>query len=110
MRLRLVNAGCMSHPLHIHDHRFRVASKNGGTVPAAARHSQDIVNVAPAERYTIDFTADADLGVYPLYCHKVTHVMNGTVYPGGMLTGLVYESALDSDIFAQSMTYAGLGG
>ncbi len=110
VRLRFVNAGYTSHPLHIHNHRFEVASKDGGTVPEAAHHGLDIVNVAPAERYAIDFTADADPGVYLLHCHKVNHVMNGNVYPGGMLTGLVYESVMDSDVFAQSMEYTGFGG
>ena len=87
-----------------------VPKKDGGGAPAAARHGQDIVNVAPAERSAIDFTADADPGVYLLHCHKVNHVMNGNFYPGGMLTGLVYESVMDSDVFAQLMEYAGFEG
>jgi FtsP/CotA-like multicopper oxidase with cupredoxin domain len=110
VRLHFVNAGYMSHPLHIHNHRFQVTSKDGGQVPEAARHGQDIVNVAPAERYAIDFTADADPGIYLMHCHKVNHVMNGNFYPGGMLTGLVYESVMDSDIFGQLMEYAGYEG
>jgi hypothetical protein len=36
--------------------------------------------------------------------------MNGNFYPGGMLTGLVYESVMDSDIFGQLMEYAGYEG
>jgi len=110
VRLHFVNAGYMSHPLHIHNHRFQVTAKDGGRIPEAARHDQDIVNVAPAERYAIDFTADSDPGIYLMHCHKVNHVMNGNYYPGGMLTGLVYESVMDSDIFAQLMEYAGYEG
>jgi hypothetical protein len=33
--------------------------------------------------------------------------MNGTFYPGGMLTGVVYRSVMDTDIFNQLMEYAG---
>ena len=110
VRLHFVNAGYMSHPLHIHNHRFQVTSKDGGQIPEAARHAQDIVNVAPAERYAIDFTADADPGIYLMHCHKVNHVMNGNFYPGGMLTGVVYESVMNSDIFGQLMEYAGYEG
>ncbi|GAA0727658.1 FtsP/CotA-like multicopper oxidase with cupredoxin domain [Halorubrum trapanicum] len=107
VRIHLVNGGYMSHPMHIHNHRFQRVEKDGGVVPEAARHDIDVTNIAPAERHTIEFTADADPGIYLMHCHKVNHVMNGTFYPGGMLTGVVYRSVMDSDIFSQLMEYAG---
>ncbi|MFC4451977.1 multicopper oxidase domain-containing protein [Halorussus aquaticus] len=107
VRVHLVNGGYMSHPMHIHNHRFQRVEKDGGTIPEAARHDMDVTNVAPAERHTIEFTADADPGIYLMHCHKVNHVMNGTFYPGGMLTGVVYRSVMDTDIFQQLMEYAG---
>jgi FtsP/CotA-like multicopper oxidase with cupredoxin domain len=107
VRIHLVNGGYMSHPMHIHNHRFQRVEKDGGTIPEAARHDMDVTNVAPAERHTIEFTADADPGIYLMHCHKVNHVMNGTFYPGGMLTGVVYRSVMDTDIFNQFMEYAG---
>jgi hypothetical protein len=36
--------------------------------------------------------------------------MNGSTYPGGMLTGLVYEEAMDSDVFGELMSHAGYEG
>jgi hypothetical protein len=36
--------------------------------------------------------------------------MNGRSYPGGMLGALVYEDAMDTDIFAKVMEYAGYEG
>jgi hypothetical protein len=45
-----------------------------------------------------------------MHCHKVDHVTNGSTYPGGMLTGIVYKEAMDTDIFAQLMEYAGYEG
>ncbi|WP_115863950.1 multicopper oxidase domain-containing protein [Halorussus litoreus] len=110
VRLHLVNGGYMSHPMHIHNHRFQRVEKDGGTIPEAARHDMDVTNIAPAERHTIEFTADADPGIYLMHCHKVNHVMNGRTYPGGMLTGVVYEEVMDSDIFANLMEYAGYEG
>ncbi|MDS0478407.1 multicopper oxidase domain-containing protein [Natrinema sp. 1APR25-10V2] len=107
VRIHLVNGGYMSHPMHIHNHRFQRVEKDGGTIPEAARHDMDVTNVAPAERHTIEFTADADPGIYLMHCHKVNHVMNGTFYPGGMFTGVVYRSVMDTDIFNQLMEYAG---
>ncbi|NHN61510.1 MULTISPECIES: multicopper oxidase domain-containing protein [Halorussus] len=110
VRLHMVNGGYMSHPMHIHNHRFQRVEKDGGVIPEAARHDMDVTNIAPAERHTIEFTADADPGIYLMHCHKVNHVMNGRSYPGGMLNGVVYESAMDTDIFAQLMEYAGYQG
>ncbi|TQQ78772.1 multicopper oxidase family protein [Halonotius terrestris] len=107
VRIHLVNGGYMSHPMHIHNHRFQRVEKDGGAIPEAARHDMDVTNVVPAERHTIEFTADADPGIYLMHCHKVNHVMNGTFYPGGMLTGVVYRSVMDTDIFNQLMEYAG---
>jgi hypothetical protein len=45
-----------------------------------------------------------------MHCHKVSHVMNGNSYPGGMLSGVVYKEAMNSDIFDQLMQYAGYEG
>jgi FtsP/CotA-like multicopper oxidase with cupredoxin domain len=110
VRVHFVNGGYMNHPLHLHNHRFEVIEEDGGRIPEAARHTQDITDMAPAERHTIEFEADADPGIYLMHCHKVNHVMNGNFYPGGMLTGLVYEEAMDTDIFANLMEYAGYEG
>ncbi|MFB6220468.1 MAG: multicopper oxidase domain-containing protein [Halolamina sp.] len=110
VRVHWVNAGYMSHPMHIHNHRFTQVGKDGGTIPEVARHEMDICNVAPAERHTVEFTADAQPGIYLMHCHKVNHVMNGTTYPGGMVAPVVYKGAMDTDIFAQLMEYAGYEG
>ncbi|MFB6252014.1 MAG: multicopper oxidase domain-containing protein [Halobellus sp.] len=107
VRIHFVNGGYMSHPLHLHNHRFRRVEKDGGAIPEVAQHEMDVTNVAPAERHTIEFTADSDPGIFLMHCHKVNHVMNGGFYPGGMLTGIVYEEAMDTEIFSQLMNYAG---
>ncbi|WP_049928915.1 multicopper oxidase domain-containing protein [Halopiger goleimassiliensis] len=110
VRLHMVNAGYMSHPMHTHNHRFRLVEKDGGQVPEAAQYEQDVTNIAPAERHTVEFEADADPGIYLAHCHKVDHAMNGNVYPGGMVNGIVYREAMDTDIFADVMSYAGYEG
>ena len=110
VRVHFVNGGYMSHPLHTHNHRFEVVEHDGGVVPEVARYDQDVANIAPAERRTIEFTADAEPGIYLMHCHKVNHVMNGDSYPGGMLGAIVYREAMDSDIFGQLMEYAGYDG
>ncbi|WP_226041707.1 multicopper oxidase domain-containing protein [Natrinema sp. DC36] len=110
VRLHMVNAGYMSHPMHTHNHRFRLVEKDGGQVPEAAQYEQDVTNIAPAERHTIEFEANADPGIYLMHCHKVNHAMNGNSYPGGMVNGIVYRDAMDTDIFANLMEHAGYEG
>lgn len=110
VRVHWVNAGYMSHPMHVHNHRFRRVEKDGGRIPEVAQHEMDICNVAPAERHTVEFTADADPGIYPVHCHKVDHVMNGNFYPGGMLSAVVYTEAMNTEIFDRLMGYAGYEG
>lgn len=110
VRVYLVNVGYMSHPTHTHNHRFRRVGKDGSQIPEATRYEMDVTNVAPAERHTIEFTADADPVIYALHCHKVNHVMNGSFYPGGMLTGIVYRSVMDTDVFRRLMEKAGAVG
>lgn len=110
VRIHFVNAGFMSHPLHIHNHRFHIVEKDGADYPEAMQFPQDVVNVSPAERYTIEFEADADPGIYLMHCHKVDHVRNGASYPGGMLSAVVYKEAMNTDIFANLMEYAGYEG
>jgi FtsP/CotA-like multicopper oxidase with cupredoxin domain len=110
VRLHLVNGGYMNHPMHTHNHRFELVEKDGARVPKAARYPQDVVDVAPAERKTVEFTADADPGIYLAHCHKVNHAMNREFYPGGMVTGVVYKQAMDTKVFSQLMEYAGYQG
>ena len=107
VRIHYVNAGYESHAMHTHNHGFTVVEKDGGVIPEAARHREDVIPIAPAERKTIEFTASADPGVYALHCHKVNHAMNGDTYPGGMIGGMAYESVTDSEQFASVMDLAG---
>ncbi|GAB3041424.1 multicopper oxidase domain-containing protein [Natronobiforma cellulositropha] len=107
VRLHVVNAGYESHPFHTHRHRFQVVAKDGGEIPEAARHDEDVVTIGPAERYTLEFEADADPGIYPAHCHKVHHVTNEGNYPGGMMTAIVYEEAMETEEFAHVMADAG---
>lgn len=110
VRLHLVNAGYVNHAMHLHNHRLTAIAKDGGTIPAGSRHDEDIFDLAPAERLTIDFEADADPGIYPYHCHRVNHALTDGQYPGGMLSGLVYGSVTDSAEFGNLMDDAGYEG
>lgn len=107
VRVHLINAGYESHPFHTHAHRFDVVARDGSRIPPEQRQAQDVISVAPAQRITIEFTADADPGIYPAHCHKAHHVTIEGSYPGGMATAIVYEEAMETDEFAEVMADAG---
>ncbi|ADB62455.1 multicopper oxidase type 3 [Haloterrigena turkmenica DSM 5511] len=110
VRIHVVNAGYETHAFHTHGHRFTVVEEEGSPIPEAARYEQDVVPIAPAERLTLEFEADADPGLYPVHCHKVDHVTTDGRYPGGMATAIVYEEAMDTEEFADVMDDAGYEG
>ncbi|ELZ21558.1 multicopper oxidase type 3 [Haloterrigena salina JCM 13891] len=110
VRIHVVNAGYETHAFHTHGHRFTVVEEEGSPIPEAARYEQDVVPIAPAERLTLEFEADADPGLYPVHCHKVDHVTTDGRYPGGMATAIVYEEAMDTEEFAEVMDDAGYEG
>ncbi len=110
VRIHLVNGGYDSHSFHLHGHRFRVVEKDGAPIDETNQHDRDVLDVAAAERYTIEFEADSDPGIYPAHCHKVHHVTNDGTYPGGMATAVVYESVMDTVEFEGIMENAGFEG
>ncbi len=110
VRLHIANNGYESHPFHTHGHRFTVVEKDGSPIPESARYEEDVVNIAPAERFTLEFEAEADPGIYPAHCHKVHHVTTNGRYPGGMATAIVYEEAMETEEFGEIMEEAGYEG
>ncbi|ELY54474.1 multicopper oxidase type 2 [Natronolimnohabitans innermongolicus JCM 12255] len=101
------NNGYESHPFHTHGHRFTVTEKDGSPISEAAQHQGGVINIGPAERYSLEFEADADPDIYPAHCHKAHHVTNRGRYPGGMATAIVYEEAMETDEFEEIMDDAG---
>jgi FtsP/CotA-like multicopper oxidase with cupredoxin domain len=44
----------------------------------------DTVEVGPGQR--VDILLDANNpGVWPFHCHRLNHIANDNIYPGGML-------------------------
>lgn len=84
--LRLINAGTLAHPFHIHGHSFRIVATDGNPVPNAAQLTKDTVLIAPGERYDLAFEAN-NPGVWMVHCHIENHAANG------MMTVIQYEGA-----------------
>jgi len=57
---------------------------DGFPVPTGARLTKDTVNVAPGERYDIEFVAEEE-GTWIFHCHVLHHVTNDDLEPGGLI-------------------------
>jgi hypothetical protein len=76
VRIRLGNLGPMDHhPVHIHDHAFRVVETDGGQVPLSAQIPETSVLVPVGTVRVVEFIAD-NPGDWPFHCHMTHHVMN----------------------------------
>jgi FtsP/CotA-like multicopper oxidase with cupredoxin domain len=84
--IRLINAGTLAHPFHIHGHSFKIVATDGNPVPKDAQLTKDTVFIAPGERYDIAFEAN-NPGVWMVHCHIENHAANG------MMTVIQYEGA-----------------
>ncbi|AJY73505.1 multicopper oxidase family protein [Paenibacillus beijingensis] len=58
VRIRLINAGFLSHQIHLHGHEFKVVTSDGQPFNNPAVLKDTLVNIAPGERYDLEFVAD----------------------------------------------------
>lgn len=58
VRIRLINAGFISHQLHLHGHEFKVLTTDGQPVQNPAVIKEQLITIAPGERYDIEFEAN----------------------------------------------------
>jgi len=58
VRLRFINAGYRSHGIHVPGQNIKVVSTDGQDISGAEVVEDQIVNIAPGERYDIEFTID----------------------------------------------------
>jgi plastocyanin len=82
--LRVMHAGHLAHPLHIHGHSFKIVATDGNPVPELTQLTKDTVLIGPAERYDLEIVGD-NPGVWMVHCHIEHHMANG------MMTTLWYD-------------------
>ncbi len=58
VRLRLVNPGYLSHNIHLHGHDIKVVAVDGQDVNEPKEVKDQLISIAPGERYDIEFTAN----------------------------------------------------
>jgi FtsP/CotA-like multicopper oxidase with cupredoxin domain len=87
VRIRFLNVGYQPHFMHTHSHKFIVVARDGSYVDEPQKI--DTVQIGPGQRVDIILHAD-NPGIWPFHCHRVDHVTNERIYPGGMLTFIQY--------------------
>ncbi|MEY8346928.1 multicopper oxidase family protein [Bacillus cereus] len=58
VRLRLVNAGYLSHNIHVHGHDIKVIATDGQPINNPKVIKDQVISIAPGERYDIEFMAN----------------------------------------------------
>ncbi|OUB79181.1 copper oxidase [Bacillus thuringiensis serovar zhaodongensis] len=58
VRFRLVNAGYLSHDIHVHGHDIKVIATDGQPINDPKVIKDKVISIAPGERYDIEFTAN----------------------------------------------------
>ncbi|MFB4166227.1 multicopper oxidase domain-containing protein [Alteribacillus sp. JSM 102045] len=74
MKVNITNSGQSqsSHPMHLHGHRFQVASKNGTEYDDPI--VKDLIHVKPGEEYVVYFEVN-NKGEWLFYCHDNNHAI-----------------------------------
>ncbi|MDQ0414734.1 FtsP/CotA-like multicopper oxidase with cupredoxin domain [Mesobacillus stamsii] len=89
VRIRLVNVRYMSHKIHLHGHDFKVVAIDGQELNEPKRINNQVIAIAPGERYDIEFTAN-NPGEWFIECHGD---MEGS---SEMKTKIQYENSTNS--------------
>ncbi len=58
VRIRLANIGYLSHNIHLHGHKFKVVAIDGQELSDPKEIKDQLIAIAPGERYDIEFIAD----------------------------------------------------
>lgn len=85
VRIRMINAGQLMHPMHLHGIHFKVVAKDGRPLPAP--YLADTQAVAPGETWDVELTTSLP-GGWAFHCHILPHAESEHGMHG-MVTALV---------------------
>lgn len=105
VKLRMLNGGNKTVPVHPHGHKLTITHLDGIPVPPAARVIRDVITLNSAERVDVELdTTDDGLhsygpGIWLMHDHQEVAQTNAGLYPGGSINAIVYEDYLDEKGF-----------
>lgn len=89
IKVRMLNAGFRPVSVHLHGHEAAITHIDGYKVQSPL--VKDTIMIPPAGRADIALRAHKSPGVWPLHDHSNDRATNAGIYPGGMLTAIIYE-------------------
>lgn len=86
IRIRFMNIGISTHPMHLHGQDFLHTEQDGNAIAPANQLQLNTIPVAPGQTQAIEFSA-VNPGIWPLHCHIAHHQTNNFSSGfGGMAT------------------------
>jgi FtsP/CotA-like multicopper oxidase with cupredoxin domain len=95
IRVRLIGAGAASHYMHLHGHDFWHVAQDGS--PLASPIRGNTVVVQPGKTHDI-IIYGSNPGNWHFHDHSDKGTTNNGVFPGGMMTMLMYEDARQAGV------------
>lgn len=96
VRIRLINAGYLSHKMHLPGHSFTIVSTDGQPIHNPPETQDQLLNIAPGERYDVVFVADHP-GKWLLDEHSTNPGAKSLAIP------IVYEGEEHASVKSESM-------
>ncbi|MBP0726847.1 multicopper oxidase family protein [Bacillus sp. RG28] len=56
VRLRFINAGYLTHAIHLHGHAFKIIATDGQSLNKPQLIKNELLSISPGERYDVEFT------------------------------------------------------
>lgn len=95
IRIRMIGAGAMPHFMHLHGHDFWHVAQDGSPLQTPVRLNTVAVNPGTTTDIVIQGT---NPGMWHFHDHSDLATTNNGVFPGGMMTMLMYEDAEDHGV------------
>jgi FtsP/CotA-like multicopper oxidase with cupredoxin domain len=95
IRVRLIGAGALPHFMHLHGHDFWHVCQDGSPLPTPVR--LNTIPIFPGTTSDI-IIQGTNPGMWHFHDHSEIASMNNGVFPGGMMTMLMYEDSAKFDV------------
>ena len=95
IRIRLINAGVMSHFMHLHGHDFWQVCQDGAALAQPLRLNTVPVHPGGTADIIVEGT---NPGMWHFHDHSDLSTTNNGHFPGGMMTMLMYDDAAEHGV------------
>lgn len=95
IRIRMIGAGAMPHFMHLHGHDFWHVAQDGSPLMSPVRLNTVPVNPGTTTDIIVQ---GSNPGMWHFHDHSDLATTNNGVFPGGMMTMLMYEDAAEHGV------------